>query len=284
MKEIVVGIDFSESSVKAFHYAVNVANECSCNLKLIYVCKKRDKHKRLVKDDRGIELNANESFKQLIDMNCQNLKGEVTFKMLHGKIYEEISNQAKYTDAEMIITGAHGMSGFEELWVGNNAMKIIMHSEKPVLSVKKNYKFNKPLIEKIVIPVDSTQQTLQKVPFTLKIAKLFHAQVNVLSLFSSKTKEIEEKVEANTKIAHDMIVSSGVRYISEKKHCSNIARATIDYATKRNADLISMMTEQEFSSNNVFLGTYAQQTINLSPMPILSFKSNIPYKSNIGLE
>ena len=284
MKEIIVGIDFSESSVKAFHYAVQVAKECGCNLKLIYVSKIRDKHKRLIKDDKGMELSISESFRQLIEMNCAKLSGEVTFKILHGKIYEEITNQTKYTDAEMTITGAHGMSGFEELWVGNNTMKIIMHSEKPVLSVKKNYKFNKPLIEKIVIPVDSTHQTLQKVPFTLKLANQFHAQVNILSLFSSKTKDIEEKVENNTRLVLDMIVSSGLRYINEKKICNNLSRATIEYATKRNADLISIMTEQEFSSNNVFLGTYAQQTINLSPLPILSFKSNVPFISQIGLE
>ncbi|TVQ12345.1 MAG: universal stress protein [Bacteroidetes bacterium] len=273
MKEIVVGIDFSQSSIQAFQYALNISKACGCSMKLVYVSKKRDKSSKLIKNDKGMEISIEENFKKLIEEHSGELKGSITHKVLHGKIYEEITNQAKYTDAEMIVSGAHGMSGFEELWVGNNAMKIITHSEKPVLSVKKNYKLKKPLIEKIVLPIDSTMETIQKVDFTIRLAGFFKAQINVLSLYSSKLKNIEESVERNTREAMELIVASGLRYINENKNSDNLSKATIEYAQKRNADLISIMTEQENSSNNVFLGNYAQQTINQSPLPVLTFRT-----------
>ncbi len=284
MKEIVVGIDFSKSSIQAFQYALRVAKACGCNLKLVYVSKTRDKALRLIKDDKGMEINIADNFKKLLDAHSSEIQGRITHKVLHGKIYEEISNQAKYTDAEMIITGAHGMSGFEEFWVGNNALKIITHSEKPVLSVKKTYNLQKHLIEKIVLPIDSSMETLQKIPFTLQLAGYFKAQINVLSLFSSKLKNVEESVERNTREAMELIVASGLRYINENKNCDNIAKGTIDYAMKRNADMISMMTEQEYASNNIFLGNYAQQTINLSPLPVLSFRTKALARAHHKLE
>ena len=49
----------------------------------------------------------------------------------------------------------------------------------------------------------------------------------------------------------------------------NLTDATIDYALKHDANLISIMTEQETSARNLLLGTYAQQMVNHSPIPVL---------------
>jgi nucleotide-binding universal stress UspA family protein len=194
--------------------------------------------------------------------------------VLYGKIWEELTNQAKYTDAELIIAGAHGMSGYEELWVGNNALKIVSHSEKPVLLVKKNFRIKNRIIEKVVIPIDHSESTLQKIPFTLKIARLFKSQVNVLSVFNPKLKYTEAMVEKNTAQAMEMIVGSGLRYINEKKSSEQMAKASIEYAIKRNADLISIMIENDTPSSSN-LGINPEQIINLSPIPVISFRATV---------
>lgn len=285
MKEIIVGVDFSRSSILAFQYALKVADTLNCALKLVYVSKKRDTDNELIEDEKGMQSSVKESFKRLIRNYGHQIDAPITHKVLQGKIYEEITNQAKYTDASFIITGAHGMSGFEEMWVGNNANKIISHATKPVISVKKNYKIKNVAIEKVVLPIDSTFETLQKIPFTLELAKHFKAQINVLSLYSSKMKDQEERVDHHTQEAMHEVIASGLRYINEKKICdNNITRGTIEYALKRNADLISIMTEQEFSSQNVLLGTYAQQMVNQSPLPVLSHRTRVIVPRNRILE
>jgi len=271
MKEIIVGIDFSNSSLQAFQYALKVAEACNTSLKLVYVSKQRDKESILIKDEKGMEFTIKENFEKIISQNQEKLNGRISYKILKGKIYEEITNLAKYTEADLIISGAHGMSGFEELWVGNNAMKIIAHSEKPVLCVKKKFRIKQPVIEKIVLVIDHTKESLQKVPFTIQLATFFKAQINVLSLLDAKkTKETE--VESNTKKAMEWVISSGLRYINEKKAAESSAKATIEYAIKRNADLISIMTEQDLPTTTLFVSSTAQQIINQSPIPILSFR------------
>ncbi len=273
MKEILVAIDFSKSSVQAFHYALNIAKICGCSLKLLYVSKRRDKESTLVKDEKGMETSIFESFNKLLSDPDIDEKVNITYKLLSGRIFEEITNQAKYTDANLIVMGAHGMSGFEEEWVGNNVLKVAYHSEKPVLIIKKPFKLKKALIEKIVLPIDSTPETLQKIPFTMELAMLYKSQVNVLSICNSKTKHAEEKLKENTEKAMKLIIKSGLRYINEKKVSDNLSKATIDYAKKRNADLISIMTEQEYTSGQPLSNVYAQQTINHSPFPVLCFKT-----------
>lgn len=275
MSNIVVGIDFSRSSIKAFEYALGVASGTGLDIKLVYVSKTRDIDTILPEGSKGKPTSAEKGFDKLVSKYESTIPGKITYRILTGKIYEEITNLAKYTESWLIIAGAHGMSGFEEFWVGNNATKIITHANKPVITIKKNYKLKAKPIEKIVIPIDSTFETIQKVPFIIELAKHFKAQLNVLSLYSSKIKNIEERVDNNTKEALSLIIKSGLRYINEKAVSDNITRATIEYAEKRNADMISIMTEQEFSSQTVLMGTYAQQMVNQSPIPVLSYKTRM---------
>ena len=44
----------------------------------------------------------------------------------------------------------------------------------------------------------------------------------------------------------------------------------IDFALNNKADLISIMTEQNETLADFVLGTYAQQMLNKSPIPVLS--------------
>jgi nucleotide-binding universal stress UspA family protein len=274
MKEIVVGIDFSKSSTQALQYALKMAHAYSCDLKLVYVCKMRDKESRIIKDEKGIECSITKNFHKIIDEYQPAFSQRITFKILEGKIWEEVSNQAKYTPAGMIIIGAHGMSGYESEWIGNNAMKIVAHSEKPVLCVKKNFKPKNLIIEKVVIPIDHTRNTLQKIPLTLEIARKFNAQVNVLSIINAKQAQGEKQVEENTQKAMQWVIASGLRYINEKRTSDDSARATLEYAVRRNADLISIHTENE-NPQSYIMGNIPQQILNQSPVPVLTSRVNV---------
>jgi len=56
----------------------------------------------------------------------------------------------------------------------------------------------------------------------------------------------------------------------KKASGENISDATIDYAKKIDANLIAVMTAQETTTANIFLGPYAHQIVNHSPFPVLS--------------
>jgi nucleotide-binding universal stress UspA family protein len=52
----------------------------------------------------------------------------------------------------------------------------------------------------------------------------------------------------------------------------NLARNTLEFAKMNNTDLIVIMSEQEDDFTGSFLGPYAQQIVNHSWVPVLSFK------------
>jgi len=61
-----------------------------------------------------------------------------------------------------------------------------------------------------------------------------------------------------------------IKYVVESLNADNLTDSTIEYALKVNANLISIMTEQEIAAKNLLLGPYAQQMVNHSPIPVLS--------------
>ncbi len=54
----------------------------------------------------------------------------------------------------------------------------------------------------------------------------------------------------------------------------NLSQAIIDYAIEIDANLISIMREQEKAYKNLWLGPYAAQIVNQSPIPVLSLHSS----------
>ena len=62
----------------------------------------------------------------------------------------------------------------------------------------------------------------------------------------------------------------------------NIATISMDYAYQINADLILIMTEQENNSAGLMMGSFAQQIVNHSKVPVLSVRPLISTDISMG--
>ncbi len=272
MKKIIVGTDFSKTSAVALQYAVNIAQKVDASITLVHVLKEKDLESKQPEEKERAGKEIEGAFADLIEKHAEGFQGEIETKIREGRVYQEITNQARYSDAWLIITGAHGLSGFEEIWLGSHAYKIVSHAGCPVLTVRKSFDPEKG-ISKIVLPIDSTYETTQKLPFAEEMAGLFKAEVHIVSLYSSLTHHTREKVDSNTREAVKHLKNKDIKYITKEMVTENITSSTIEYATEINADLICIMTEQEFAPPNIFLGPYAQQMVNRSPIPVLSIRT-----------
>ena len=269
MKQIIVAIDFSRCSIHALEYAITIANTINADIILTWV----DISDRADTAFRGIENHPRkeivQNFEELIQKYDKKLKGELSYKIRKGKVHFEIANQAKYSDASIVIAGTHGVSGFEEFWIGSNAYRIVSHAPCPVITVRADYESTRS-IKTIVLPIDSTLESRQKLPFTSKIAKLFNAKIHVISLYSTSIKAIRNRIDNYTHQVVKFLKEEGVDHLVKKVEAENITNSTLNYAKSVDADLISIMTEQETSASNLFLGAYAQQMVNHSSIPVLS--------------
>lgn len=270
MKQIIVAIDFSKCSLHALEYAINMANRIKANILLVWVDNTKSDESVYTDLTTGSRKEITSSFDEIISRYGPTLnEGEITYKIRKGKPHIEIANQAKYIDAMMVVAGTHGVTGFEEFWIGSNAYRIVTYAPCPVITIRTDFNFQ-PEIKKIVIPIDDTLETRQKVPFATKISKYFDSEIHVVSVYSTTIKSVRQKVDNYTAQVIKYLEEEKVNYITKIIDGENITNATINYANTINADLIVIMTEQEMTTANLFLGAFAQQMVNHSPIPVLN--------------
>jgi nucleotide-binding universal stress UspA family protein len=93
--------------------------------------------------------------------------------------------------------------------------------------------------------------------------------VHVVAVSSIQTDDIVAKLNAFTKQICDYLKDNEVPFKTASLNGDNITDITIEYALDINADLISIMTEQSKAISNFILGSYAQQMLSKSPIPVL---------------
>jgi nucleotide-binding universal stress UspA family protein len=282
MSKIIVAIDFSECSINAFMHALSIAQTCKSDMVLVWVEKPQSEKDKFENNASDVKKKVELQFQELIAKYQPELPdNKMTYKIRTGKVYKEITAEARESRAMMVVSGTHGASGFEAFWIGSNANRIISSSPCPVVTIRAGIDIKRPL-EKIVFPIDSTLETRQKANFTGYLAKMHGAEVHLLSLYTSKVREIRMNVDIYAKQVATYFDEEGIRYVMTSMEADNISDAMIDYGKKIDANLISIMTEQESSASNLWMGPFAHQTVNHSPIPVLSIHSKELLASGLG--
>jgi hypothetical protein len=97
------------------------------------------------------------------------------------------------------------------------------------------------------------------------------SDIHSITVRDSQLNCIEKELYKYTEQVCSYFWDHDIKYMAEYLTGSNLADLILDYSTSVNADLISIMTEQERSVSNLLLGTYAHQMITKAPFPVLSF-------------
>lgn len=262
MENVIVGFDFSSGSAYAVDLAIDVANRLKRDLRLVYV--------KAPTDD---EAKIREEIERRNAAVAHLLKGiKMDYVIREGKVAYEIADQAKIDQASMVIVGTHGMSGFERNWIGKNTYRTIVESPSPVLSVREDFNFNKSL-DNIVVPIDSSADTRQKVGIAMQMAKTFGSTIHLLGLYTSTSTDIHNLVNSYLSQVEKLLTKNDIKHtIKTLDAQKNLTITTLEYAAEVKADLIVIMTEQEKAFSDWLIGNYAQQMLRLSNVPILSVR------------
>jgi len=270
MHPIIVAVDFSNTSIHALEYAIVLANRFKSDIILIWVDKLDSAEAIYPDSSNNVRNEAKKRFDELIEQYGKLLeKGlKIDYKLRKGKIYHEVDGMARTLGASMIVAGAHGISGYEEFWIGSNAFKIVTYASCPIITIRNDF----PILDKIdniLVPIDSSVETLQKLPVIATLASLFNSTVHLVATQYSQLKSIQRLAMKNADAASHYLKKNNVNSLMDELVSHDITKAVIDYATELDADLIGIMTEQE-TPVNILLGPHAQRLINQSAVPVLS--------------
>lgn len=273
MKAIVVGVDFLNESFAALKMAVIIARKTNAKIMLVFV-NKFDRAKPIFKTTSGkLKQEVEKRFETLINKYSDKLPANhIEYRILEGKRVQHVINkEAENCQADLIILGTKGDGGFK-LFSKSTAFEIVEKATIPVITIRDGARV--PIeIKTILIPIDATLETRQKIPFSAHMAKICGAEIHLLAIYHSEVQTVRENVERYTRQAAEYLESNQIDFIVKSIETSDIVNESVKYANLINADIISIMTSQITTISNIWKGSYAEQLIDQCPIPVITVPS-----------
>ena len=272
MKNILVPVDFSKGSIHAIEYAINIVNKIGGDLRILHVRKTKSYDKPFILEgsEKSYSKTVDEFCNEILGHYREQYKGKGTFNYVitTGKIYKNVINEAEKLDAGLVVMGTHGISGFEELWVGSNSYRVVSKASCPVLTIRHGFK--RKNIKKIILPIDIYKNTRQKVPVVAELAQKLGAEVHVLDVRTSDRKDIMYRLKRYGDQAFEYVDKQGIKVVRKTERSSDIVDGIVAYGCHINADMIAICKLDRGTPGNQSISTLAQQMVNHSPVPVLS--------------
>jgi len=271
---ILVPLDFSEQAVIALEQAVSLSKAFHSEVHALSVIESDFSLMKLFGENDSQELKnkVSEQLDVFIREKSEEYGVAIIGHVALGSIYEQIVKQADELGAQFIVMGTNGTQTLKKKFIGSNALRVVRESHVPVITIKG--KHHRKGCQNIILPLDLTKETAEKVGKAIEFAKTFGSVIRVVSVLLTNDEFIVNRLTRQLDMVKKSIEKSGVNCTAEivrdPKASNSLSESIIDYANKNKGDLIMIMTQQEQDFTDYFIGSSAQSVINESDIPVLS--------------
>ena len=281
--KIIVAYDFQELSNTALKQAYNLARFVNSGILLLLVLnddllklsdvfknEHSDNMKKKITDVMQKQI-ANR-LQEVADKASSESGVHVDYRIETGKIYGKILEIAKENNPRFIVMGKTSRESSKGRF-GSNAMHVVEKAPCPVITI--------PTVncdatfKNIVLPIDLTKQTREEVFNAISFGLFFGAKIHLVSVIIGGISARKSRIFKKMQGMKSRIEENGVKCTEKlfKKSHLAIHEVILDYSKEIKADSLMIMTHQEISTSDKYIGAVARQIISESPMPVISLTS-----------
>ncbi len=251
---LLIPIDFTEQSLLAIKQAYNLAKYTHSKIVLLHTYEK-------VGQERLEDL-------KVLTTKTETESGVPTeFMNVKGNIYSEVPKISEEIKATLVIVGLESHMKAKNI-VGASASKMIRECICPVISIRG--KDHKDGCENILLPLDLSRESREKVDVAIQFAKYFGASIRILAVFSLSDAAYENQLLAYSHQVKQYIKSKGISCSNKSMASYHLAETIVEYANKIESDLIIIMNKPNLSIKEFFSGTEAQKVVDVSNLPVMT--------------
>ncbi len=227
-----VPYDLTDAGNSALNYALHICKRVEAEIRILHLVSSADKI-------------ASSSAK--IDQIINNLdipeKASITKQVQKGSIFDDIGRIATKAGAQLIIMGTHGHQGIKKLFFRSNAIQVVTSCDIPFLIVQKNTKTVD--LEKIVLPITLTKESLQVVNLAGDIANIYGAGISVVGSKQNDellNQQMKNRIQIVKKQFDERAIDCNVELF---KDSGSYSKRVIEFSKKNNIDLIAFAYHTE---------------------------------------
>lgn len=219
--------DFTPVGDAAYFHALFLATPINARIKLIHI----------VSDKKELE-KAKEKLEEVAlshkDKNPKNLSVECESRV--GSIFDDIGKLAEDENAHLVIMGTHGPKGMQKVF-GSYAMKVVTSTSVPFLIVQQG--LEPKHIENIIVPIDTSKESLQVISVASYIASIFDSKIFILAEKESDARlsqQLKIRISLVKKEYQEKNINSEIQYLDRGKPFQKKIR---EFAIANNVQLIA---------------------------------------------
>lgn len=274
MNQIIVPIDFSDTSFYAVKVAQQIAEKKGVEVHLVHVIEPIHSYVA-IGDGMYVDSSAEQRYLDTLEEQAKNKLGEfiqkqtntITFSIEIGSYMDKIKEYAKKETSELLVIGTEGAEGLEDVFVGSNTERVIRVSPIPVLAVKMT---QEPFeIRNIVFASNLAEAQIEVLQNIKKLQELFDAELHIFFVntpadFYNTSKFNERK--------NVFIEKLNLEKTSFTLYCDlTEEQGILAFAKEKKADIIAMTTHQRRGLSHLLSGSIAEDIVNHAEQAVLTY-------------
>lgn len=273
MKRILFPTDFSDASIKAFIYALKLADVFKAEVLTLHAYELPQLHygglpHTLKEVYDSIELESFENYKDQIPMLREiaekNNLGHVKISNIlkHGDLIWTIKDVVKNEHIDYVVMGTKGATGLKETFLGSNAGSVITEVNAYVITVPEESEYNG--INNIVFTTRFEEDDKKALKKVLKLAKLFNAKVHCLYVKTKKTK-VDDVIIQDWKFLY-----KGENIEFHIIESEDVQQTILNFTNSYEIDLLAMLNHKRGFFEELFKQSLTQKLSYHLQVPLLA--------------
>jgi nucleotide-binding universal stress UspA family protein len=288
LQRILVPTDLSDFGSAALRWAGMIQRRAGAQLTLVYANEPwipfdviEGPAAYLLQAQPEFRERLEKELKDYVEQHLPDAGGTIETRIVDKSPPEAILETAKAIDANLIVMGTHGRTGWRRALLGSVAENVVHHTDTPVLCIPPSdapdARPEIPSIGKILCPVNFTPLARLALDQAAMLAETFDAELLIVYVAdalnqASDTQASDIQVsDVAGKFAAwiDPQVRGRCRY-SHIVASGNAAEETIRMARDAHADLIVLGTKHTRFADATVIGTTSERVIRFARRPVLT--------------
>ena len=271
LKNMLVPVDYSETSTNAFIYASKMAETIKSQLKVVNVYHPVIEREAGNYPTEDLLLKAKqdslEAHVDYVSKRTSSHAPSINTEVVLGSAATQLVRFSKDPYIDMIVMGTNGAGDLSHKLFGSVSKEVAMSSHCPVCLVPENASFTG--IKNILFASDFQSADFSLIQKISSLAMLFDSEVHLLHVSNDK-----ERKKASKELVLDRRFNEVLPDFNFKMHSvenKSVWKGIYDYTQQNNVDLIVTLTKHRNFLNNLFHKSVTRSLINHTDTPILVF-------------
>ena len=290
LRTIVAATDFSENAEIALAWAEQLARQHRATLILVHASGfepvAAPEYVPLPEHSDRVRASAKMQLEREVE---KAQKGGVTVdcELGFGPAFEVVIAAAQRYDADVIVAGTRGHTGWKRLFLGSTAARLVRQAQCPVLTVQQSDAGPPRPIRTVLVATDFSEDAGLATEAATRILGATGAERRIVLLHAYRVpfeaSYLPGPILADAISAADVEVKQTIERLAAKLRDTGLNVDTVicegyppdkivEQARSIRADLISMGTHGRSGVNRLFLGSTAERVLGSAPCPVLTVR------------